>query len=423
VTSRIARIISGCAIFCLGSPWAQTSPVSADAAFIGRPLGVAAQGSNSIVPPRGSDVASASWNSLLVGATRDPLDLSKAVGVLERTENQPIAVTRGAKEAAIYTRISPAVVLIVNNDSLGSGSVVSTDGLVLTNLHVVGKAREVGVIYKPAVEGGEITQASLIRGTVIKIDQVADLALIQVASVRSGTTPITFGNLANVEVGADVHAIGHPTGEAWTYTRGIVSQIRRNYEWKTDDGFAHHADVVQTQTPINPGNSGGPLLNDSGELIGVNSFKAEGEGLNFAIAVDEVQRFIASPQSRFAAALQTKPPAPQATAASKDCIPRKMATRRDNDPPSNVTQLDLNCSGRMDGELYEPDDTSKPNMLIIDTKGTGKGDIVMFDNGRKGWFDSAFYDTVGDGKPHLIGYFHKGEDKPYKVEPYTASGK
>jgi hypothetical protein len=83
----------------------------------------------------------------------------------------------------------------------------------------------------------------------------------------------------------------------------------------------------------------------------------------------------------------------------------------------------LNCSGRIDGEYYEPDDTSKPYMLMIDSRGTGQADVIMFDYGRKGWFDRAVYDTVGDGKPHLIGYFHKDDTKPYKVEPYTTSGK
>jgi S1-C subfamily serine protease len=77
-----------------------------------------------------------------------------------------------------------------------------------------------------------------------------------------------------------------PTGEAWTYTTGVISQYRRAYEWQAEgDPIKHKADIIQTQTPINPGNSGGPLLGDTGNLIGVNSFKASGEGLNFAVSV------------------------------------------------------------------------------------------------------------------------------------------
>ena len=97
----------------------------------------------------------------------------------------------------------------------------------------------------------------------------------------------------------DVHAIGHPTGEAWTYTTGVISQYRQAYEWQVeDDPIKHRADIIQTQTPINPGSSGGPLFGDSSSLIGVNSFKAGGEGLNFAVSVDEVRKFLARSGNR-----------------------------------------------------------------------------------------------------------------------------
>ena len=77
-------------------------------------------------------------------------------------------------------------------------------------------------------------------------------------------------------VGADVHAIGHPFGEDWTYTRGYVSQLRDQYGWKSDLGKHHVADVIQTQTPINPGNSGGPLFSEIGEVVGVTTFGRPG---------------------------------------------------------------------------------------------------------------------------------------------------
>jgi S1-C subfamily serine protease len=421
MNSRLV-LIGSCAVAFLGSSLGQSSPLTAASDLLQQPLETSVQGATPIVSPTLPTVAGASWSALLLGATGDALNLRNANGVLGRAQNQPVSLTRGAKESAIYARISPAVVLIMTNDGLGSGSIVSSNALILTNLHVVGSASQVGVIYKPTVEGAEVTSAELVRGTVIKIDQVADLALIRVESIRPATTPIALGSLSSVEVGADVHAIGHPTGEAWTYTRGIVSQVRRHFYWKTDDGFAHHADVIQTQTPINPGNSGGPLLNDNGELIGVNSFKAEGEGLNFAIAVDEVQRFINAPDSRFAAVAAKTAPATQEAPPNKSCSARKMGTRRETDPPETITKLDLNCSGRIDAQFVEPDDASKPYLLAIDSKRTGHFDVVMIDNGRKGWFDIALYDTVGDGKPHLIGYFKKDEDKPYKFEPYKESG-
>src|SRR4051812_49126929 len=95
----------------------------------------------------------------------------------------------------------------------------------------------------------------------IKYDEIADLALIQMQPTPAGLNPLRLADSNSVEVGSSVHAIGHPNGEYWTYTQGIVSQVRHGYQW-TDGKLAHKATVVQTQTPINPGNSGGPLLDD-----------------------------------------------------------------------------------------------------------------------------------------------------------------
>ena len=122
---------------------------------------------------------------------------------------------------------------------------------------------------------------------------------MKASEAPTGRTPVRLGDASEIAVGMDVHAIGHPTGEAWTYTTGVISQYRQAYEWQAESSAAKHkADVIQTQTPINPGSSGGPLLGDSGNLVGVNSFKAEGEGLNFAITVDEVKRFLARSGNR-----------------------------------------------------------------------------------------------------------------------------
>jgi hypothetical protein len=97
----------------------------------------------------------------------------------------------------------------------------------------------------------------------------------------------------DIEVGADVRAIGHPNGENWTYTKGIVSSVRPDYEWSAGPGDPHRATVIQTQTPIDPGNSGGPLLSDDGKIVGVNSFiRKDAEGLNFAVAAKEISYFL-----------------------------------------------------------------------------------------------------------------------------------
>jgi S1-C subfamily serine protease len=183
--------------------------------------------------------------------------------------------TRGARNVAIFRDAAPAVVLIVTNDSIGSGSLLD-NGAILTNWHVVSGNKQVNVIFKPTDPLGKLSSQDMTAADVVKVDRTRDLALLQPRTPPSRLIkPIKVTPGDNLEVGADVHAIGHPTGEAWTYTTGIVSQVRPDYEWSGGPkDVKHRANVIQTQTPINPGNSGGPLLEDSGMLVGVNSFSA-----------------------------------------------------------------------------------------------------------------------------------------------------
>src|SRR5262245_7455593 len=182
---------------------------------------------------------------------------------------------RGPRNVEIFRNAAPAVVLVVTNDGIGSGSLLDS-GTILTNWHVVGGNRQVNVIFKPTDPLGKLSSQDMVAANVIKVDRTRDLAMLQPKALPSRLIkPIKVAPGDNLEVGADVHAIGHPTGQAWTYTTGIVSQIRPDYEWSGGPKDVNHrATVIQTQTPINPGNSGGPLLEDSGMLVGVNSFVA-----------------------------------------------------------------------------------------------------------------------------------------------------
>lgn len=154
---------------------------------------------------------------------------------------EPPLRLRGAREIELYRTLVPSVAPILTDKAEGSGSLiamkplVSTNrsGTLMTNAHVVGDAAEVAVVFKPQKDGEKITQAQAhaLRGRVRKVDPVRDLALIEVENVpaRAGTIPL--GRFGDVQVGADVHAIGHPLGQEWTYTKGLVSQIRPAYEW------------------------------------------------------------------------------------------------------------------------------------------------------------------------------------------------
>lgn len=121
--------------------------------------------------------------------------------------------TRSAKDAQIYRVVSPSVVLILTKDGLGSGTLIGSSGEVITNWHVVNGYSSVAVVYKPSIEGREPTREEIKVGYVVKSDETADLALVKVAEVPSARNPIRLGDGSDISIGADVHAIGHPTGE------------------------------------------------------------------------------------------------------------------------------------------------------------------------------------------------------------------
>jgi S1-C subfamily serine protease len=314
--------------------------------------------------------------------------------------------TRGRKEIEIYRNASPSVVLVATDRGLGSGSYLG-GGQVLTNWHVVRSFNAVGVIFKPAQEGGPIDEDSVIRAEVVYTDQVRDLALLKVAEVPKAR-PMQLGSEAEIEIGADVHAIGHPIGKAWTYTKGVISQFRKDYEWKSGNvGVAHRASVIQTQTPINPGNSGGPLIGDSGKMIGVNSFGvATAQGLNYAVSVSEVQAFLQA--------------AGRAATASKDkkCKVAKVYEGRNRSGDGRIVQFDTNCDGGVDFTLVFLDDQSKPISALIDSNHDGKVDIIVEDTNRDGKWDVSFHDVDHDGRIDLVGYHPDGKLQASRFEKF-----
>jgi S1-C subfamily serine protease len=266
----------------------------------------------------------------------------------------------------------------------------------------------VGVVLKPSVEGERPSQNSVLTAKVIKTDQLRDLALLQLAAPPQGIRPIAFASEGDIQVGADVHAIGHPTGNIWTYTKGVISQYRKDFEWASQDKIPHKASVIQTQTPINPGNSGGPLLTDDGKLVGVNSFKEQGEGMNFAVSVVEVQKFINMPLAPAKPAL---------------CETKRLYDGRSEDKLSRVIGYDTNCDGKVDLVYQIPDHTGKPILALIDANFDGKPDIVVEDRDRDYRWDISFHDVDFDGVVDFVGYHSNGMITPTRFVNYDPSAK
>jgi len=318
---------------------------------------------------------------------------------------------RSAKDAALYRLASPSVVRILTASGSGSGTLIGTSGEILTNFHVVKGQTNVAVVFKPTIEGTTPTRDEMKLGRVIKFDETVDLALVQVMDVPDGRTPLRLGDASEMAIGADARAIGHPMGEAWTFTKGVISQYRVGYQWAVEN-INHKADVIQTQTPIKPGNSGGPLIGDSGALIGVNTFKEpKAEGLNFSVSVDEVKKFIAR---RGGDVAQSNEPA----AVGETCKLKEISRFRSKEGDATVIAYDTLCSGRANANYIIPDNKTDAIKYLVDRNGDGKPDVIYFDMKQLKRWDVSFWDEKFDGHWTLVGYHPDGKITPSSFESY-----
>jgi serine protease Do len=194
----------------------------------------------------------------------------------------------------IANKISPAVVKIVSTtqiidpfffqiipqQGLGSGVIIRSDGLILTNNHVIADATKIEVT---------LSNGKTYKGEVLGTDPTSDLALVKINATDLPTA--TLGDSSKAKVGEFVIAIGNPYGLDHTVTLGVISAVERNI----DTGDSTMYGVIQTDAAINPGNSGGPLVNLKGEVIGINTMIYQNaQGLGFAVSSNTAKRVIDS---------------------------------------------------------------------------------------------------------------------------------
>jgi Trypsin-like peptidase domain len=277
--------------------------------------------------------------------------------------------------------------------------------MILTNFHMVDHNREVTIIFKPTDPSGKPSKDEVVKADVIKIDVLRDLALVRPRSLPNHAIHPLQISSQDIEVGADVRAIGHPKGQAWTYTKGIVSSVRPDFEWSAGPGDSHRATVIQTQTPINPGNSGGPLLSDDGKIVGVNSFiQTDAEGLNFAVAAKEISYFLRNKASGMEA-LKT---CDQAKAIFEGRNPENTAFMR---------MISIRCDDKADITYVVPDDKAKPIYALVDLKRTGKPYGIVWDMGRTGKWNNSYWDVNFDDTFAMKGIHPDGKLLPTTYEP------
>jgi len=300
--------------------------------------------------------------------------------------------TRGARGARVYQDNVTRVAMIQTEFARGSGILVEHD-LVVTNYHVVAGQPTLLVFFKPT-DDRELRKEDAKRGKVVAVSTRKDLALVEFKDPDPWRTPARLGMMDSIEVGSNVYAIGHPESLFWSFTTGVVSQIRTNHHW-TYDRFAYFkATFIQTQTPINPGNSGGPLFNRRGELIGINTWVAEGEGLNFAVAVDEIREL-----------LDERPPPPPRQPRQLNTYelighghPDTIEFDVDGDGLGDRWHHDLSGDEKVDLISVDMTYNGIPNVFIYDTSGNNEPDSYCIDENEDGVIDYVLLDLDGDGK-------------------------
>jgi S1-C subfamily serine protease len=203
--------------------------------------------------------------------------------------------------SAIYQRESPGVVTITstglsdpnggqNESGVGSGFVISGDGEIATNAHVVTSGEGAG-IHKADQVYVRFKDDNQVSAQIVGFDPFSDVALLKVDPAGLTLRPLPLGSARNVVVGAPVAAIGSPFGKDESLSVGVVSALDRSISSLT--GF-DTTGAIQTDAAINHGNSGGPLLDARGRVLGINAqiqtTSGDGSGVGFAVSVDTVKR-------------------------------------------------------------------------------------------------------------------------------------
>ncbi len=192
--------------------------------------------------------------------------LSSTQASLLRTQSDlsKIKASTSSDFSNIIEDVVKSVVSIKTNVAQGSGFIISSEGFVVTNAHVIN-----GGSYANAILSDQ-TSKSL---SLIGYDTDMDVALLK---MEGSFDELSFGSSNSVRVGEKVIAIGNPLGLSFSVTEGIISAVSRQIS-------GYPGRYIQTDASLNPGNSGGPLIDVNGEVIGINNFKVEGESLGLAL--------------------------------------------------------------------------------------------------------------------------------------------
>ena len=223
--------------------------------------------------------ASGSLDKTMAASNPDIVGSSIVADIAENSSPKVVWIeTTYERQQMVFSPFGDLGQETIPSKGLGSGFFFNEKGYILTNYHVVEGAKSISVKLKDQKES--------IPATYIGGDQILDVAIIKIDSNQK-TPFIKFGDSDKARVGEWVIAIGNPHNLDHTVTLGIISAKGRPITANSNNLYE---DMIQTDAAINPGNSGGPLLNIKGEVIGINTLVASGQGLGFAIPINTIQQ-------------------------------------------------------------------------------------------------------------------------------------
>ena len=220
------------------------------------------------------------------------LSTNSEIEKIEEKEQKDITniIEEVNKTVVGISKIEKVGTSILSSDSvtklgLGTGVIISENGYILSNQHVAGNKYSTCYI---TMENNDT-----LKGTVVWADSSIDLAVIKVN--KFNLRYITLSDSDKIKVGENVYAIGNPAGYEFqrSVTKGIISGINRTIRLESETEKTYMQDLIQTDATINPGNSGGPLINEKGEMIGINTVKiTSAEGIGFAVPINVIKPVI-----------------------------------------------------------------------------------------------------------------------------------
>ena len=321
----------------------------------------------------------------------------------------------GESPSKIFKDYAKSVFFLYNEKAevIGTGFLVDSSGLILSNWHVTDKTKKMFIWTLP--DEGVVDAESVFAnknyyfGSVVAENKKEDLALIKAIGLPKNIKPVNLGSNDEVNIGDNVYAIGHPVGLPWSFSAGMVSQKRKNYKWTYADKSEHFATVVQMQTPISTGNSGGPLFSGKGKVVGVNTLmQGEGQNLNFAVAVDHVKKFIKDNPN----VTKINP----IGAVIKQDYPNAKTEDYNNNGIVDTWYIDEDNNGKLDLGFVDDDENGFVEGTLIDKDEDGVWEIFLIDTDENGKADRAYLDNDGDKKPDVLAYDYNEDGEWDKFE-------